>query len=318
MIECYGGIDLGGSFIKAGLLTSIGETLEKIIVPSRVDAGIAALKENLNQIGHKLIEISEKHQIKLSGIGIGSPGTIQFPEGIVTGATPNIPGWIGTNISAIFGDFKCPIAADNDANCMGLAEALFGSGKGTKNGFYLTLGTGIGGSIIINDQLMRGASYCAGEFGHTILKYGGAKCKTGRRGCLEYYVAAPALVRAAKKYASKDRKSKLSIKGVTIEPKTIFASFNSGDSAASKAVEENAAMLGAAIGSVVNLLNPEVVVIGGGLSLGGKKYINLVRKHVFEFAFESTTSRLKIETAKFGNEAGWIGAACLNIPRKEP
>jgi glucokinase len=313
MTKCYGGIDLGGSFIKAGLLSNTGQAVDSIIVPSNIGAGIPALKNTLRQVGERLIDLASHHKYKLSGIGIGSPGTIQFPKGQVTGATPNIPGWIGTNISQIFHDFPCPISADNDANCMGLAEATFGAGKGTSSGFYLTLGTGIGGAIVLNGELLRGASFCAGEFGHTVFKYRGAKCKCGRRGCLEYYIAAPALIRTAKREAAKHKNSLLNAKNMSIDPKNIFKAFNFGDKAARLAVGENAAMIGAAIGSVVNLLNPEIVVIGGGLSYGGAKYIELIRESVLEFAFESTTSKLKIEVAQFGNEAGWIGAACLNI-----
>ena len=313
MSKCYGGIDLGGSFIKAGLITESGEVIDSIIVPSNVDAGIPALKNTLRLVGKRLVEIAAAKGHKIYGIGIGSPGTIKFPQGIVTGATPNIPDWIGTNISKIFKNFPCPISADNDANCMGLGEAVFGAGKGTMNGFYLTLGTGVGGAIVLNGTLWRGANFCAGEFGHTLFVHNGKKCKCGRRGCLEAYVAAPALVKEAKISAAKYPKSLLAIKGMKINPKTIFDAYAKNDKAAKLAVENNAAMVGTAIGSMVNMLNPEIVVIGGGLSQANDKYIDLIRNGVLNFAFESTTSKLKIERARFGNEAGWIGAACLNI-----
>jgi glucokinase len=313
MISFLGGIDLGGSFIKAGLLSLDGQIVKNIIVPAEVEAGIPRLKENLRLVGTMLLESSAEIDGVLAGIGIGSPGTIKYPEGLVTGATPNIPGWIGTNISAIFHDFPCPISADNDANCMGLAEATFGAGRGTSSGFYLTLGTGVGGAIVLNGALLRGANFCAGEFGHMVFQYNGALCKSGRRGCLEFYVNAEAVVRAASERLDKNSKSSLSQIAGALEVKSIFEAFNNNDPLAIDVVSENATMVGVAIGSVVNLLNPEVVVIGGGMALSGEKYINLIRKSVFEFAFESTTSILRIESAKFGNEAGWIGAACLNI-----
>jgi glucokinase len=313
MTKCYGGIDLGGSYIKAGLILETGDALDSIIVPSNIEAGIPALKTTLRRVGQRLLDLAANHGYTVSGIGIGSPGTIRFPEGLVTGATPNIPGWVGTNISKIFKNFPCPVTADNDANCMGLGEAIFGAGHGRNLGFYLTLGTGVGGAIVLNDTLMRGATYCAGEFGHTLFQYDGIKCKCGRRGCVEAYIAAPALVKEAKKYAAKYPKSLLRAKGMKINPKSIFDAYGKNDKAARLAVESNAAMVGTAIGSIVNLLNPDVVVIGGGLSHAGQEYIDLIRKSVLKFAFESTTSKLKIEKAKFGNEAGWIGAACLNI-----
>ncbi len=261
----------------------------------------------------KLEELAVQNRGVLAGIGVGSPGTIKFPEGLVTGASPNIPGWTGVNISSIFSEFPFKVVADNDANCMGLGEHLFGAGKGTTNGFYTTIGTGIGGAIIIGGALYRGASSCAGEFGHTVFIYDGIQCKTGRRGCLEQYVNSAALVNSAIECLKRNPGSVLSKVEETLTPKLILEAFNQGDQAATEAVEENAVMLGTAIGSMVNLLNPEIVVIGGGISLGGQKYIELIRESIFSFAFESTTSVLRVEAAKLGNEAGWIGAACLNL-----
>jgi glucokinase len=313
MRKYYGGIDFGGSFIKAGLLSTEGEPVSSLINPTLVDKGIPAVKANLRETGKKLIELAIQNKGELAGIGVGSPGTIKYPEGIVTGAAPNILGWQGTNISEVFSDFPFKVVADNDANCMGLAEALFGSGQGTSIGFYLTIGTGIGGAIIIYGKLHRGASFCAGEFGHTVFVYNGAQCKTGRRGCLEHYVNGSALVNATLELIKAHPDSALANAQELITPKLIFEAFNQGDSVAQEAVAENAAMLGTAIGSVVNLINPEIVVIGGGMAHGGQKYIEHIKKAIFAFAFESTTSALRVELAKFGNEAGWIGAACLNI-----
>lgn len=312
MRKCYGGIDLGGTFIKAGLLSRDGKPITNFKIPTEVDRGIAAVKRNLRLAGHRLADESIKLKCSLAGIGIGSPGTIKYPEGIVTDSSPNIPGWVGTNVSRLFSEFEIPVKCDNDANCMGLAEAKFGAGKGTLSGFYLTIGTGIGGAVVIDGSLVRGATFAAGEFGHMVFKYDGKEYTTGRRGPIEAYVSAPALVRAARKAAAKSKSSRLrNYKPLnTVE---IFREFKAGDMAATDVVRENAELLGIAIGSVVNLLNPEVVVIGGGVSAGGPRYIDLIKKSVKQFAFRSATAKLKIKTARFGNEAGWIGAACLNI-----
>ena len=313
MTRCYGGIDLGGTFIKAGLLSGDGKILTKFKIPTEVHLGIPAVKSNLRKVAQCLIDVSDEKRSSLRGIGIGSPGTIRFPEGKVTGASPNIPGWVGTTISKIFSDSKIPVVADNDANCMGLAEAMFGAGKGTTSGLYLTLGTGVGGAVFMHGQLIRGASSAAGEFGHTILKYDGIMCKSGRRGCLEGYVAQGALIKAAKRALKKSPKSILKNKFDSLVPPDIFEAFNKKDLVATAVITENASMIGVAIGSVVNLLNPEIVVIGGGLAYGGPKYIELIKKAALAFAFKSSTVKLKIRRAKFGNEAGWIGAACLHL-----
>lgn len=313
MTKCFGGIDLGGTFIKAGLLSPDGIPRAKFRIPTQADCGVAAVAENLRRAGRMLVGAAQREGMRLQAIGVGSPGTIIHPQGIVTGATPNIPGWIGANIGKLFADFDIKVTGDNDANCMGLAEARFGAGRGTSFGFYLTLGTGVGGAIIINGELLRGATFAAGEFGHMVLKYDGKLCKTGRRGCLEGYVNAAALVESAIAQVRKDKNSSLRKQIENLAPEDIFSAFRKGDKAAIAAITENAAMIGAAIGSVVNLLNPEIVVIGGGMSSGGARYIGLIRQHAKSFAFESATVRLKIERARLGNEAGWIGAACLNI-----
>lgn len=313
MRKCLGGIDLGGTFIKAGLLSPDGRPITRFKIPTEVDSGLDAVRKNLLDAGHKLSELASAKGYRLAGIGVGSPGTVKYPEGLITGSSPNIPGWIGTNIRKLFSNFPVQVRGDNDANCMGLAEARFGAGKGTKSGFYLTIGTGIGGAIVIDGSLVRGATFAAGEFGHTVFKYGGVKYKTGRNGPLEAYVAAPALIKSARSAARKNEKSILFKNIENLTPRIIFKAFDRGDRAAAEVVFENARMLGTAIGSVVNLFNPEVVVIGGGVSEGGKKYIDMIRKSAREFAFDSATIKLRIRTARFGNEAGWIGAACLNL-----
>ncbi|MEE9553282.1 MAG: ROK family protein [candidate division Zixibacteria bacterium] len=313
MRKCYGGIDLGGTYIKAGLLSSDGSIITKFKIPTDVDLGRDKVRANLLTSGRKLTDLAKKRGYRLAGIGVGSPGTVKYPEGLITASSPNIPGWIGTNIGKLFSEFTVPVRGDNDANCMGLAESKFGVGKGSKLGFYLTIGTGIGGALVVGGSLVRGATFAAGEFGHTVFKYGGKKYKTGQRGPLEAYVAAPALVKYARSAAKKHKRSILEKNYDNLTTHTIFDAFNSGDPAAIEAITENARMIGTAIGSVVNLINPEIVVIGGGVSEGGARYIELIRNSAKSFAFDSATKGLKIKAARFGNEAGWIGAACLNM-----
>jgi glucokinase len=313
MTNCFGGIDLGGTFIKAGLLAPDGRPITRFKVPTNAESGVPAVRKNLVSVGHRLSGEAEKRNLRLAGIGIGTPGTVKYPEGLITGSSPNIPGWVGTSMKRLFSEFPVPVKGDNDANCMGLAESLYGAGKGTESGFYLTIGTGIGGAAVIDGSLVRGATFAAGEFGHTVFKFGGRKYKTGRKGPLEAYVAAPALIKLAKKAMEKHPNSVMKKNLKSLTTVDIFEAFKKGDRAAVEAVSGNAEMIGTAVGSIANLLNPEVIVIGGGVALGGKKYIDLIRKAAFSYAFSSATSDLMIRTARYGNEAGWIGAACLNI-----
>ncbi|UCC80741.1 MAG: ROK family protein [Candidatus Zixiibacteriota bacterium] len=315
MKKVYAGIDLGGTFIKAGLISPGGARISYFKIPTEVESGLNTVRDNLIKAGKRLISISGRKRMKLCGIGIGSPGTVRYPEGIVTDSSPNIPGWVGTSFGGLSADLKIEVRADNDANCMALGEYMFGAGRGTRSGFYITIGTGIGGAFIYNGRLIRGASYAAGEFGHTALKYNGKKCKCGRRGCVEAYTAVPALIQSAKKLAKKHPYSSLRKKLDGLTSHMIFDAFKKGDRAASEAVRLNAAMLGSAVGSVVNLFNPEIVVVGGGLAEAGKKYIDELRKNIIAFAFGSAANSLKIRSARLGNSAGWIGAACLNFDK---
>lgn len=311
MNKAFAGIDLGGTAIKAGILLETGERITSIKMPSGAKSGPEQVGINLSEAVDQLLSISENKGLKIYGIGIGSPGTIHYPEGIVTGSSPNIPGWIGVNFRKMFANRDIEVRGDNDANCMALGEHKFGAGKGTKSGFYITVGTGIGGALILDGRLIRGSSFAAGEFGHTVLKYNGRKCKCGRRGCVEAYAAVPALVRNTKSLIRKKHRSTLKNELDNLSPQMIFQAFKKGDKIASKAIHSNAAMLGTSIGSVVNLFNPEIVVIGGGFANAGPDYIDLIRKKVFDFAFSSAAEKLVVKAARLGNNAGWIGAACL-------
>jgi glucokinase len=313
MRKVYGGIDLGGTSIKAGLLSANGERIAFYKIPTGARSGHEEVSENLLETGRKLIEAAKKKGARLHGIGIGSPGTIRYPEGIVTDSSPNIPGWVGVNFTEMFADLPVDIRADNDANCMALGEHKFGAGRGTDSGFYVTIGTGIGGALVFDKRLWRGASFAAGEFGHTVLKYNGIKCKCGRHGCVEAYTAVPAFLRSARNLVRNSRRSSLKNKLDNLTPELVFDAYHRGDAAAAEAISRNADMLGSAIGSVVNLLNPDIVVIGGGLAQAGRGYIDLIRNKILDYAFNSATDKIKIKAALLGNNAGWIGAACLHL-----
>jgi len=313
MKKAYAGIDLGGSFIKAGLLSASGKIITSLKIPTDAGSGPSNVSGNLLSAAVKLEALAKKNKCALAGIGVGSPGTVRYPDGLVTGSSPNIPGWVGTNIGKILKGFHTAVRVDNDANCMALGEYFFGAGRGSHSGFYLTIGTGIGGAVIQDKKLLRGSSFAAGEFGHTVFKYNGLKCKCGRRGCVEAYTAVPALIRFTRNMAKSARKSSLKKNLDSLTPELIFDAFKKGDKAAIKSIRQNTEMLGSAIGSVVNLLNPEIVVIGGGFSHAGAKYIELLKNNIIEYAFSSATGNLKIKSAQLGNNAGWIGAACLNF-----
>jgi len=301
------GIDLGGSFIKAGIIDERYKVLHRLEIPSEADRGAGYVKRNLRHAYKSLIIAVDQKGVRPLSLGIGSPGTISQPFGEVEDASPNIKNWRGTKLTAIFGDIGIKIAADNDANCAALAEYLVGYKCRYKNMVFITVGTGIGGGLIMDGRLYRGSTFAAAEIGHSILKHNGRLCKCGRRGCLEAYASVPNMLKRASYWAGK------ATRGLKpdITPNALFKMYLRRDPVARKTIEENAEYLGTALGSLVNVLNPEAVVIGGGFAAVGNEYIRLIGAAIRRHAFRAATNSLKIAGARLGNDAGFIGAALL-------
>ena len=310
------GIDLGGTNIKFGIVSEKGKVLQKGMLSAQVNLGRSAILSNIKKAVEQSLAFAKAKKIKISGIGIGSPGTVNIKSGKIEGSCPNLPQMVNVNLKRwLSKNFKFPIYVDNDANVMALAESKFGAAKGYKDALCLTLGTGIGGGIILDGKLFHGSSFAGAEFGHMTICYNGRRCRCGGIGCLETYASAPAMVKDAKWLLRRDRKSvirKLIQKDTTkLTTEVIFKAERKGDVLASDVINQACAYLGAGIASAVNLLNPQVVVIGGGVSEGGQSFIRRIKKEVRKRAFPSATKNLKVVKAKLGNDAGFIGAAIL-------
>ena len=307
------GIDLGGTFIKAGIINSSCKILYRLQYPAGADIDSNAVKQNLNIVYMRLREICESRKYKPLSLGIGSPGTISQPDGIVTDATPNIANWHGTVLTRIFGKTDIPIFADNDANCVALAEYLVSYKNRYRNMVFMTIGTGIGGGIIIDGRLHRGSNFAASEIGHTTIKHNGKLCKCGLRGCLEAYASVPNMMNRARYWA---KRTHYKIKP-EFKPQELYKLYKAGNRMAVKTIEENADYLGAALGSLANTLNPEIVIIGGGFSGTGNDYLRLIEESIARHAFKAATAKLKVARAKMGNYAGFVGAALLPMVDKD-
>lgn len=310
------GIDLGGTNIKFGIVSEKGGVLHKGTLSAQANLGREAILDNLNKAVEKCLIHAQEKRIKIEAIGVGSPGTVNMKTGKIEGSCPNMPQMVNVNLKTwLSRQFKFPIYVDNDANVMALAEFKFGAAKGYKDALCLTLGTGIGGGIILDGKLFHGSNFAGAEFGHMTICYNGRRCNCGGVGCLEMYASAPAMVRDTKGLLHKDRKSiihkliKANVGRLTTE--IIFQAEKRGDDLASGVINQACAYLGAGIASAVNLLNPQVVVIGGGVSAGGQSFIRRIEKEVRKRAFRSATKSLKVVKAKLGNDAGFIGAAIL-------
>lgn len=303
------GIDIGGTFIKAGIVSNSYKVLHNLKIPTEAEHDKSCVIDNIRAVYQNLLKECFNNGYKVLSIGIGSPGTISQPDGKVTDASPNIKNWRGTVLTKIFDDTNIPVYADNDANSVALAEYLIGYKCRYKDMVFVTIGTGIGGGLIIDNCLHRGSSYAAAEIGHTIIKHNGKLCGCGKRGCLEAYASVPNMMKRFG-YWSDKYSGKVMQKATPVE---LYELFKKGNRAAKKTIEENADYLGAGLGSIVNVLNPQAVVIGGGFADAGREYIALVKESIKRNAFKAATSHLKILKARLGNNAGFIGASLLAL-----
>jgi glucokinase len=300
----YIGLDLGCTFLKYALGASDGSLIVKKKTPSRADQAQSVIFEVIFSAIEELMEEAKTRGGKVVAIGLGSPGAVDFKKCRLIGNTPNLQSWGNAEIrKTITGRFGLPIWADNDANVMALAEATQGAAKGYKYVIALTLGTGIGGGILIDGEIYRGINYAGAELGHLSIAYDGHPCNCGGRGCIEQYASAPAMVR---NYLDKIKDASEEVTTITI-----FARAAEGDQSAIETIDETAEYLGAALASIINTFNPEIIVIGGGVADAGEEFLTRIR-HAYEGrTMKPALKGLKLVRAKLGNDAGVVGAISL-------
>lgn len=296
------GIDLGGTFVKYALVSNAGEIL---FSGKRPIGGEATRDDTLEIIGNSIqlvIDEASKKSMTLKGIGIGSPGLVD--NGVVLGGADNLDRWENIDLRTIFSErFQLPVFVDNDANVMGLGEADFGAAKGSTDVVFITVGTGIGGAIIINGKLYGGYKNRGGELGHVTIKHDGIDCNCGGRGCLEAYASTSALIQ---QYADKTGKDARGINGHYIVDK-----FNKDEAEAVACLKEHTNYLGHAMAGFINTFAPQKIVIGGGISEAGQFYIDMIKETAFNYAMPDCATNTDIVVASLGNNAGCMGAASL-------
>jgi glucokinase len=289
------GIDLGGTKIAAALATPDGKIVTDVNIPTEAQKGQQQVIDNIKKAVANLIQGSQK---KVTCIGIGVPGPIDYEKGIVI-EPPNLPGWKRVNLRKILEkEFHVPVHLDNDANCAALAEAYFGAGKKARHFIYMTISTGIGGGIIIDRKLYRGAIGAAGEFGHMVIDSKGFVCGCGNIGCLEALGSGTAI----KKRAGMD--------AISVE-----LAARQGDKKAQRVIAETAHYLAIGVSNLVNIFNPELVILGGGVSKMRELLLNPIRKEFKEYALTLPAKSVKIVRAKLGAESGVLGAVALCLSR---
>ena len=308
------GIDLGGTNTKIGIVTKSFRIKEKLIFST----GNFKTKDGLiDAVCARVLGLLKKHKIAkkdVLGIGMGLPGPIDSLRGRVH-YFPNISGWKDVPLSGII-QKKTGIFTliDNDVNLITLAEFMLGGGQGSVNMVCLTLGTGVGGGIIIAGKLYRGSSLSAGELGHIPVSISGPKCGCGSRGCLESYIG--------NKHILKMAQNRLKVKQLDISSSGITKAYPSGLEELSRHAKRGVKSaihvwqdvgeyLGFALSGVVNFLNPDCIVIGGGVAAAGSVLLNSVRKTVNARAMKPSKNIVRIVKARLGDDAGILGAALL-------
>jgi len=306
--DAFVGLDLGGTFLKYALGAKDGMVLAKNKRPSRAKEGQRAVFDTMITAVEELLGEAERLQVTVRAIGCGSPGSVDFDHGKILGNTPNIAGWDNADIRGeLQGHFKMPVWADNDANLMTLAECRYGAARGFRSVVAMTLGTGIGGGIVIDNELYRGAHFCGAELGHMTIAYDGIPCNCGSIGCIEAYASAPAMVR---NYIEKLTKSKLNVPR-SVDTELIFSQARQGQTEANAVIDEVCRYLGAAIGNVINIFNPGLIVIGGGVADAGEDFITQIWNESKRYSMAPSRQGVRLVRAQLGNDAGMVGAFAL-------
>lgn len=309
------GIDLGGTNIAYGLVDENGKLIRKETFSTERECSAEELTLFMANKALEFIDRCGVDRKQVESIGIGCPGACDDVKGILI-LTVNLP-FRYTNIRKLFATVTdIPVHLGNDANCAALGEALFGAGKGADTCLTVTLGTGVGGGIIIGGKIYTGFNGVAGEMGHMVIKKGGEKCGCGRKGCLEAYASATALIRETKKALASHPESKIAeICGGDpdrINGKTAFDAMRAGDKVGTKIVKNYIRALGEGLVNYINIFQPEIILVGGGISKEGETLLKPLRRFVFRYSYgPQMIPRPRIERATLGNDAGIIGAAML-------
>jgi len=309
------GIDLGGTTVKFALLTEEGEIQQKWSIETDIqNEGKNIVPNIIESIKHRL-DLYGLSADDILGIGMGSPGTVDRDQGTVIGAY-NL-NW--STLQQVKGQIEkgtgIPFCIDNDANVAALGERWKGAGEDGADVVFVTLGTGVGGGIIADGNLIHGKVGAGGEIGHIIVEPNGYQCTCGNQGCLETVASATGVVRLARdfseRYAGESELKWLIDDGQEVTAKTVFDQAKIGDKLALIVVDKFYYYLGLACGNIGNILNPETIVIGGGVSAAGDMLLNGVEEYFQRFAFPTVRTSTKLKLAQLGNDAGVIGAASL-------
>jgi len=305
------GVDIGGTKTSVSLGNPRGQILIRQVFPS---GEVQTTLSQIKRIIRAYLARYDKERKKTKGIGISCPGPLDLKKGVLI-ASPNMPTWRNVPLKRIFSrSFALAVAVDNDANCAALGEKTFGAGKDVKNLFYYTVSTGIGGGLIIDGKVYHGASFDAGEIGHSVVLPKGPKCNCGKRGCLEALASGTAIAGIARERVTGNSLIlKLAGKKRDINAEIVARAALKGDKLARAIYEQAAFYLGLSAANVIQILNPEMIVIGGGVSKAGKILFGPMAKTARTFCWVRPYRSCKIVPAKLKDTVGDLGAISLLV-----
>ncbi|GAA3773860.1 ROK family protein [Plantactinospora mayteni] len=301
-------LDIGGTKLAVGVVTADGSTQGVLVEPTRREEGWPVVTRRLFELGHRAIEQAGVGQVRAVGIACGGP--LDAPAGVLL-CPPHLPGWIDVPIGPLAADsFGVPFALENDATVGAIAEYRFGAGRGTGTMLYLTVSTGVGGGAIIDGGLHHGAAGNGGEFGHLTVHRGGRLCSCGRRGCVEAYASGTSIAERVREALADGVPSSLAALPAPTAA-DVSAAATAGDPLAAEVWAETVDLLGTAVTDLVNVFEPDLVVLGGGVTRAGAMLIDPIRELVAREAMAPAGRAARVVRAELGDLVCVVGAGAI-------
>jgi len=299
------GIDIGGTKIAAGIVDPDGHVSHRHVISTPAAQGAASVLAAVIDVSHHVLAVAHDSQLVLTAIGVGTAGHVDSQRGVITYASGTLPGWSGTPVrDELERAFSLPVAVENDVNAFALGERCWGAGRAFRHALYVTVGTGVGGALIHDGRLCSGATWTAGELGHLVIDWDGERrCSCGRLGHLEAYASGPAIAARYRLLSGLDDACDL---------RSVAERARAGDFLATSAIEEGAHILGLALGGLLNVLDPEALIVGGGVTK-----LDQIWWPAFEAALRANAlpgpARIALQRAELGDDAVLAGAAWLAL-----
>lgn len=320
------GVDIGGTKVAAGLVDSRGNILSKCRVPMPSRGSESEALSAVDQAIAAALDANPRLRKSVAAIGISSPGPLDPRKGIIINP-PNLPYWRNLHITKkLKAAVRLPIHLDNDANAAGLAEAIWGAGKGYESVFYATLGTGIGTGIVFNRRIYHGRTGSAAEGGHVSIDYRGPQCACGKMGCIEALAAGPAVAKRARDKISRGDKGSAKLLALaggnpdSVIAEIVSAAWHAGDKFSASVLQETADLLAIWLGNIVDLLEPDIIIFGGGMGALMSEWFPHIREQLPRRSINSRCSEIPLASARYGEDSGIAGGAalCLDAPSANP